>query len=299
MSFTTGTVVASVPGWIVAQTGTGPEFLGDYWPAVERAGWFLLGFLVVLAIGWIVLTPLLSRTVERRNENNPTITEAIRRYFRVLVVVIAVFVGAGIAGYGRFLSDSALVIAAGTLAIGVAGQTVIGSLISGLVLVFDPEFNVGNYVECEACTGVIKSITLRVTRLQTPAGELVTVPNTVLTSQAITRPYSQRRRRVTERILIDYEDDLDTAITELEAAVAEIDTIRDDPSPRVYVSSLESDAVELGVHYWLDDPRNRNVLEIQSRFVSTAKARLEDAGITISPVSKRDLEGRIEVADTN
>jgi small-conductance mechanosensitive channel len=153
--------------------GMGPDELVDLLPDLVRAGWFLVGFLLVL--------------------------------------LVALFVGAGAAGFGQVLQNSALVIAAGTLAIGVAGQTVIGSLVSGLALVADPEFNVGNYIEWADREGEVRSITLRVTRVHTPDGELVTIPNTTLTSEAVARPYGRGRSRVVERIGIAYEDDVDDA----------------------------------------------------------------------------------------
>lgn len=275
--------------------GVGPGELVDYWPFVVRAGWFFVGFLGVVLLGWYVVGPVLSRVVRRRNRNNPTVRDAIRRYFRLLVAVVGVFVGAGVAGYGQFLTDSALVVAAGTLAIGVAGQTVIGSLISGLVLVADPEFNVGDYIEWEDGEGTIRSITLRVTRVQTPDGKLVTIPNTVLTGQAIIRPFGQNRYRVVERVDIDYEDDVDEAVRHLESAAIEHDDILAAPDPVAYVDDFGDDAVVVCVHYWIENPDLRGIAEIRSAYARAVKARLEAADITISPASARDLQGRIGV----
>jgi small-conductance mechanosensitive channel len=278
--------------------GTGPAELVDFWPFAVRAGWFLLGFLVVAVLGLYVLEPAISRVVSRRNRNNATIQEAISRYVRLFVAVVAVLVGAGIAGYVRLLTDSAIVIAAVTLAIGVAGQAVIGSLISGFVLVMDPEFNVGDYVEWADGEGTVRSITLRVTRIQTPNGELLTVPNTVLTGQTITNPYGRGRFRVVERVSVAYEDDVSEALRHLEAAATELDGAAEAPEPDVYVEDLGSDAVVVRVHYWIENPQRADIFDVRSAFARAAKTRLDGAGITISPASKRDLEGRIEVADT-
>jgi small-conductance mechanosensitive channel len=283
---------------VVAQTTpgpVGPSEIPELLPSLLRVGWFLAGFAVIFVVGWFVVEPLLSRGVQARNQNNATLAEAISRYVRLLVVVLAVFVGAAAAGYGGFVSDSALVVAAGTLAIGVAGQTVIGSLVSGLVLVADPEFNVGNYIEWADGEGVVRSITLRVTRVHTPDGKLVTIPNTHLTSQAVSRPYGRGRTRVTERISVAYDDDIEGALSCLDDAAAAVDGIVAEPSPNAYVDEFGGDAVVTLVHYWIEDPRNRNVFEIRSDYARAAKARLEDAGITISPASKRELLGRIDV----
>jgi small-conductance mechanosensitive channel len=274
-----------------------PAELVELWPSFVRAGWMLAGFLFVALLGWYVVEPAISRTVRRRNRNNPTIQEAISRYVRLLVLVVAVLVGVGAGGYGAFLGDSALVVAAATLAVGVAAQTVIGSLVSGLVLVIDPEFNVGNYIEWSSGEGEVRSITLRVTRVHTPSGELVTIPNTTLTSETVSRPYGRGRIRAVERIGIAYEADVDEALAHLRAAATECDGVRDDPSPAVYVDEFGGDAVIVRVHYWVDDPRRRDPLAVESAYARAAKERLDRAGIAISPASKRELQGRIEVDD--
>jgi len=283
--------------FVVAQAtpGVDPTSLLDFWPYLLGVVWLLVVFVVASLLGWYVLEPGLSRAVRRRNRNNPTIQEAISRYVRLLVLAVALFVAATVAGYGRLLTNSALVVAAVTLAIGVAGQTVIGSLISGLVLVVDPEFNIGNYIEWADGEGTVQSITLRVTRVQTPSGELVTIPNTMLTSEAITRPYGRGRYRVVEHVGLAYEDDVDEALSHLTGAAVELDSILSDPTPSAYVDEFGSDAVVVRVHYWIEDPRRRDIFRVRSSYARAVKARLDDAGITISPASKRDLRGRIEV----
>jgi small conductance mechanosensitive channel len=275
----------------------GPEALSDFRPPLLRAGWFLVGFLVVLVVGWYVVEPPFARGIRRRNRENPTLQEALSRYIRLLVVVVGLFVGAAVAGYGQFVSDSAIVVAAFTLAVGVAGQAVIGSLVSGVVLVADPEFNVGNYIEWAEGEGEVRSITLRVTRVVTPDGELVTIPNTVLTSQAITRPYGRKRLRVVEHVGLSYEADLDGALAACRAAAAAVEGIMTEPEPDAYVDEFAGDAVRLRIQYWIEDPRDRDVFEIRSTYARELKRRLEDAGVTISPASKRELEGRIELVD--
>lgn len=278
-----------------ATPGAGAAELVKILPAATRIGWFFVGLLGTTIVGWYLIDPVVSRAVRKRNPDNPTIQEAVSRYLRLLMIVIGAFIGAALAGYGGFVSDSALVIAAVTLAIGVAGQTIIGSIFSGLVLVTDPEFNVGNYITWADGEGIVQSITLRVTRVETPDGGLVTIPNTVLTGQAITRPYSRRRRRMTERVGIAYGDDVDAALERLRETAQELDGIRGTPKPDAYVDEFGEDAVLLRVHYWIDDPRSRDVLAVKSAFARDAKRRLEHAGITISPASKRELWGQIDV----
>ncbi|AGN02074.1 MscS Mechanosensitive ion channel [Salinarchaeum sp. Harcht-Bsk1] len=275
----------------------GPELIDEYWPLVKRLGWFLGVALLVTVPGWYLLVPSVSRIVRHRNRNNPTLEQAIARHLRLIVVVFGIAVGAAVAGFTGFLTDSAIVIAAATLALGVAAQSVVGSFVSGTVLVADPEFNVGDYVKWADGEGTIRSITLRVTRVQTPDGELVTIPNDVLTKQEITRPFGHGHFQVVQYVSLSYDDDLEAALAGLETAAEGLEQSLDAPSPQVYVDEFGGDAIVARVHYWIDEPDRREVFAARSTFARSAKQRLEAAGLTIAPAAKRNLQGAIEVAD--
>ena len=256
--------------------------------------WFILTVGIILAIGWFVLEPAVSRLVRRRNRNNATLTEAITRYVRLLVVVLAVFVGVGIAGFTGLLGDSALVFAAVTVAVGIAGQSVIGSLVSGTALVVDPEFNVGNYIRWDGGEGEVTSITLRVTRVQTPDGGLVTIPNTTLTDEPITRPFEQGNRQVVEYVTVGYGEDVEAALYLLSEVTTGIDGILEDPRPRTGIEAFADDGIVLRANFWIDDPLH-DLFDVRSRFARTVKHRFDRADIRIGPSSKRDLEGELAV----
>ncbi|MEF8856690.1 MAG: hypothetical protein V5A16_04645 [Haloplanus sp.] len=125
------------------------------------------------------------------------------------------------------------------------------------------------------------------------------MPNTVLTGQAITRPYGRGRRRIVEHVGVAYEDDVSEALDHLTAATDAVEDIVAEPTPKAYVDDFGGDAVVLRVHYWIEDARRRDIFGVQSAYARAVKRRLDEAGITISPASKRELTGRIEVEDEN
>jgi small-conductance mechanosensitive channel len=290
--------MSGLPAEIVLQSADelDPVF-PDLLPRLVRGALFFGGFLVVLLVGWYLVEPALSRLIRNRNPDNPTMHEAITRYTRLVVVVLALFFGFGVAGFTRVVGGSALVVAAGTLALGVAGQSVIGSLVSGLALVADPQFNIGDYIRWDGGEGEVRSITLRVTRVRTIDGGLVTIPNTTLTDESIVHPFDGATSRVTEQIEIAYEDSIDDAVRLLADVTAEVSGIEDQPAPTIGVEALESDCVVLFVNYWVRNPRQR-LQPVRSKFAQTAKDRLENSGIEVSPATERDLKGRIQVDGT-
>jgi len=266
-----------------------------------QVGGFVVGFVAIVLVGWVVLEPAISRLVRTRNRNNPTLEEAISRYVRVLVLIIAIFVGLAAAGFTGIIGDSAIIVAAGMLALGIAGQSVIGSLVSGLALVTDSRFNIGDYIQWEDGEGIVMSITLRVTRVRTIDGGLVTIPNTKLTDGSVVRPFEGEEVRTSERISVGYDADIESTLSLLTTVAEDIDGILTDPGASVGIEELGDDAVILRVQYWVDTPRlklenpRQNLLSVRSTFAQTVKTRLEQADVEISPASKRDLEGRIQV----
>lgn len=283
----------------MASGDVGPGELVDFWPNAVRAGWFLGAFLVVVLVSRIAVQPAVVRIVRRRNRNNPTLQGAVVLYFRLASVLVAVLVGAGVAGYGRFLTNSALLISAVALAIGVAAQEVVGSLVSGVALVLDPEFNVGDHIEWPGGQGVVQAVALRVTRVETHGGELVTIPNTILTSQEITRPYGRGNYRVVQTVGLGYGTDLEEAMVQFEGAAADVDGVLADPPPEVYVDEFGDDAVEMRVHYWIEDPTRRDVFAVRSRYAQALKTRLDGAGLVFSPPSEHALQGRLEIDESS
>ncbi|WP_418285278.1 mechanosensitive ion channel family protein [Halorubrum sp. DTA46] len=272
----------------------GPGELFEYWPTVIRVGWFLAGVLAVVILNRIFIQPVFTRILRKRNRNNPTLQNALHRYFQVVVILVAVFVGVSIAGYGPTLGNSALLISAVALAIGVAAQSVIGSLVSGIALVLDPDFNVGDYIQWPNGEGVVQSIALRTTRVKTRDGGLVTIPNTILTSNEISRPFGRGNHRVVQQFAIGYENEIDDAIRHLEDIAASIDAVLSDPAPVVYVDEL-GDVVTVRVHYWIRDPGQQDILAVQSKYARRIKRRFETEGLTISPAPELDISGQIAI----
>ncbi|WP_435359453.1 mechanosensitive ion channel family protein [Haloarchaeobius sp. DFWS5] len=280
--------------FVPAQTVPGVPV--EYQTVLFTLGRFALGFLAVYLVGKYLVLPSVVRIVRARNRNNPTVQEAVSRYVWVLVLSVAAATALAVAGYGAWLTNSAIVLAAVTLALGVAGQQVVGAVISGLFLVADPYFNVGDWISWNGREGVVESITLRTTRVRTLQNEVITVPNTELTANSVARPpYGRGRFRITEHVGISYDDDVDAALRLLREAASADPSVLRDPAPAAYVVAFGGDAVELMVQYWLPADTRRNLLSIRSNFARRLKREFERGEITLSPATKRELLGQVIV----
>jgi len=278
-----------------------PEWLTDALVAYEQVlselFWFAVGFVLVYLVGRLAVVPLATRIVSARNRNNPTIETATETYLRVAVIGFAILTGIVAAGYGRVLSDSAIVIAALTFALGIAGQQVFGSLVSGLFLVADPDFNVGDWIEWSGGEGTIEAVDFRVTRIRTPDHETISVPNTQLTENAITRPYGRDRYRLTEQVSVAYYEDTERALLELQQTITTLDEVLAEPAPSTRITDLGENAITIQAEFWTDDPRNRDVPTIRSDFRRLVKRRFDEVDITLAPPSAQLLSGDVTVTE--
>jgi small-conductance mechanosensitive channel len=177
----------------------------------------------------------------------------------------------------------------------VAAQEVIGSIVSGIALVLDPEVNVGDYIKWQDSEGVVQAIALRVTRVETPDGELVTIPNTILTTHEIVRPFGRGNHRVIQELGLSYDEDIDEARAHLVRIAESLEGILDEPVPAAYVDELGGDDVVIRVHYWIHDPDRRDIFAIRSAYASAVKRHFEEEGIAISPPSEHAIEGHLDV----
>ncbi len=100
------------------------------------------------------------------------------------------------------------------VAIGFGAQRVVGDLLSGFFLVTEGQFGVGDVVQVSqpgqqtGISGTVEVVSLRTTRLRTPNGELVVIPNGEI------RQVTNRSRdwsRVTVDLPVELEADLDHA----------------------------------------------------------------------------------------
>jgi small-conductance mechanosensitive channel len=284
------------PGQISPPSGW-PEVLEPYGQLASELAAFTVATVVVYVVGRLLVVPGVLRVVRSRNRNNPTLVTATETYLKALFVGLAVLLGLVAADQGRFLTntDSAILVAALTFVFGVAGREVLGSLISGLFLVADPDFNVGDWISWPGGEGTVEAVDFRVTRIRTVDNETVTVPNTELTTNALTRPFGRERYRVTERAYVSYAEDTERALYELRSVAAVGDRVLEEPEPRARVLDLGPDSITVQAEFWIDDPGQGGIVDIRSDFRRRLKSRFDEVGLTLAPPSGRQLSGSVAV----
>jgi len=282
-------LVDAVPPWVRAAVET-------YHGLLVQFGTFAVVLAALYLVGRLFVVPPVVRVVRFRNPQDRTLVDAVRLYGRVLVFVFSLAVATAAAGFQSALQGSAIVVAAATLAVGVAGQDVIGNLVSGAFLVADPDFNVGDYIEWDDRAGTVESVEFRVTRVRTVEGASVSVPNGELTSHPIRNPYGNDRYRMQVTFGVQH-DDVDEAAEHARAAALATDRVLEEPIPTAYADAFGSTSVDLIARFWVRDPERARLLAVRDAFVRRLNDRLREADVDVNPPIQNELSGSVAVEE--
>jgi len=273
------------------------QFLAPAWAdPLGAAITFVVSFVGIYLIGRAVVTPLVGRLLDNRGLDAHA-KRPLQKLTNLVMVFVAVSVAFGLAGYGNFLTSLATVAAAATLAIGFAMQDVIANFVAGVFIYTDRPFRIGDWIEWDGNAGVVEDISLRVTRVRTFDNELLTVPNSQLTSGVIKNPVAKDTLRLKTVFGIGYDDDIQAATDIILEAAAANEEILADPEPSVRLVELGDSAVGLQARVWIADPGRSDFVKTRADFVAAVKERFDDAGIDI-PYPTRTLDGDIGVTES-
>ncbi|MFC4543793.1 mechanosensitive ion channel family protein [Halosolutus amylolyticus] len=259
--------------------------------SAEGAIRFVVAFVALWTIGRVVVLPLVSRAMDRR-ELDEHAQNPLLMITRFGVVFVAIAIAFGFAGFGNFLVSMAGIAAAGALAIGLAMQNVISNFVAGVFIYTDRPFKIGDWIEWDDGTygGVVEDISLRVTRVRTFDNELLTVPNSELTGGVVKNPVDADKLRLKFVFGIGYGDDIQRATDVIVDEAERHPDIMDDPAPSVRLTELGDSDVGLQSRFWIADPSRADFVRIRGEYVTAVKRRFDEEGIDI-PYPVRTLEG--------
>ncbi len=239
-----------------------------------------------LKLLWVLLILLLARVAEKlgRNRIIPRLTRKAATHTRVLFQTFyayGVYVAAAIwilAVFGVNPAGIFTTLGLFSVAIGFAAQTSVSNLISGLFLLFERPFSVGDVIEVNGQTGIVLSIGLLSTRMRTFDNVLLRVPNENILKSTVKTFTAYDIRRIDLEVGISYEDDIDQAKAVIRRFLDENPVFLMEPQPIIMVSSLGDSSVNLKVMVWI---RRTDILKAKDTLVGGIKKALDEAGITI------------------
>jgi small-conductance mechanosensitive channel len=249
--------------------------LGDYITAERLLN--LTRALILLTAG-LLLASLLGRATRRLTAERLPPQQSLLARRLVYYLTLALFLVAGLHQLGFQLS--VLLGAAGVLsvAIGFASQTSASNLVSGLFLIFEQPFHIGDVIRVGDTTGEVLAIDLLSVKLRTFDNIFVRLPNESLIKTEVRTLSRFPIRRADLQIGVDYGSDLGE-VREALLGVAERNPLcLDEPQPVIIFQGFGDSAMNLQFSVWAT---RDNYLKLKTGIQEEIKTAFDERGIAI------------------
>ncbi len=180
-----------------------------------------------------------------------------------------------------------------TVAIGFAAQTSASNLISGLFLMGEKPFVIGDEIQVGKTVGEVISIDLLSAKLRTGDHLLVRIPNETLLRSEITNLSRFPRRRLDIPLNLAYRTDLDKVRQLLDGLAASNDLALEDPAPSLVVAGFGDNALQLRFGVWTSPSKYG---DLKNQLLAAIKVVFEEEGIVFAaPASTLVIGAPVEV----
>lgn len=253
----------------------------------------------ILIILWSIFLLRLIRIILRTLSNNAEsdspaqtlIKPQTRPLFQNLAFIIVIVITIYLVFRSWNIDMTAWLASAGIagIAIGFAAKDTLANLFSGVFILADGPYKIGDYVVLDSGErGKVTHIGIRSTRLLTREDVEITIPNAIMGNTRISNqsggPHEKYRLRV--KIGVAYGSDIDQvkAIL-LEVALNEIE-VCPEPEPRVRFRNFGNSSLDIELLCWVENPEVRG--RVLDALNTTIYKRFNTEGIEI-PYSKHDV----------
>ncbi len=250
-----------------------------------QAGWGkltvgrVLSALLLLLV-CLTLARLLLGTARRLVER-AALDERIKRYIlrglRAFLYLLTALVMAG----SLNIDVSSLIALVGVfgLAVSLAVQDVLGNVAGGMVLLFSKPFTLGDYVSTADGEGEVAEITLTHTKLDTPAGQRVMLPNSKLMAGQIVNYTVRGVRRADHAVSASYDDAPEAVRSACLKALERTPGILPDPAPQVVLAACGESSIEYRVRFWA---RTEDYWDAHFRSLEEIHRAFAEDGVTMT-----------------
>ena len=208
---------------------------------------------VVIFIISLYTAALLRRVIRKalqERDSNPQAVLLVSSLSYWSIMVLGLIVALEQVGFNLTAFLAGLGIAGFT--IGFALQDVSKNFVSGLLMLIQQPFGIGDAVEIGGISGVVLKIDLRSTEIRAFDGRLILIPNADVYTQPITNYSRTDWRRVEIKIGVAYDTDMEHARQVALQAIQKINGLIVDRAPTVYFQEYGASTMNLALYYYVN-----------------------------------------------
>ncbi len=249
----------------------------------------VISAILIVVVGYW-LTGLVSRLADpviiKRFKIEPNQAGLLRRWFRVVLVSVLVIFSL----FWVKIPLTAFAFAGGALmiAVGFGMQTLLKNFVSGIIILFERPFRLGDVLEVGGQRGTVSSIGIRSSVLQLWDSTEMLIPNsTLLESSVINWTYSNRKVRFTVRLGVAYGSDTRRVVQLLTEIVERHGLIEKEPQPQILFVDFAESSLNFEIRFWVDILK-ANAAQVASDLRQMIAVAFAEQGINIA-FPQRDI----------
>lgn len=244
----------------------------------------ILGAILILMLGLLLASKVSnwSLALMQRHNLDVTLSRFIASCVKILIVAMVAVVALGKLGIS--VTPLIAMIGAVGLGAGLAIQGLLSNYSAGLTIVLTRPYVVGDTIQVQGVSGLVKEVHLSHTLLTNEDGIEISIPNKHVVGEIIHNSHANTLAEVA--IDIAYSADPEHASELLKSVLAGFDEeICQDPAPQVGIEAFGESGITLGVRVWIPTERYYDLLY---RVNLALFKSLKEAGIEI-PFPQREV----------
>ncbi|MCO5730208.1 mechanosensitive ion channel domain-containing protein [Rhizobium sp. SSA_523] len=194
----------------------------------------------------------------------------------------------GVSAAGVDLSSLALVASALSVGIGFGLQNIVSNFVSGLILLVERPFKVGDHIVTGTTEGIVKRISVRATEIETFRKQSIIVPNSELINASVGNwTHKNRMQRSEIPVGVSYDADPRQVMDILIDVVRNTPQILQNPEPHVDFVAFGASSLDFEVRFFIADISDG--IGTRAHVRTEILRRFKEAGIEI-PYPHQDVK---------
>ena len=176
-----------------------------------------------------------------------------------------------------------------TVAIGIAAQTSMSNVISGIFIIGEKPFEVGNTIKINNMQGEVMSIDFLSVKIRTSDNTMIRIPNEVLIKSSIANISFFPTRRIDLMVSIAYKENV-AAVKKILLDIAKNNPLcLAEPQPAVNIDTFADSSVNLQFSTWV---RRENYTEVKNSLQEAIQTEFTQHNIEIPYLTQSHYTGK-------
>ena len=206
---------------------------------------------IFLFVAYRVIRKLLAQVLRRSKRIDPGLESLLLKSSAIIAwVFIVVMV---LAQFGIDVTALVAGLSIAGLALGFAARDSLENFISGVTIMIDRPFRVGDQVVVDGTYGTVQEITLRSTRMRTLNNEIMVMPNTLMINQKLVNHTLLGILRIEVPFSIAYKESTDAARSVVLGLLNTDSRIAADHPVEVVATELGASSVNMMLRFYIRD----------------------------------------------